>query len=89
MNSNLKGLIKLENNVNFDKDLKVFYLSDLADKDCKEEFMRLRALFVKLKDSNSLPTPKPINFDKVEEKVDEGLEFGKKIFGDFLQVKEE
>lgn len=30
----------MENNVNFDKDLKVFYLSDLADKDCKEEFMR-------------------------------------------------
>ncbi len=30
----------MENNVNFDKDLKVAYLSNLADKDCREEFMR-------------------------------------------------
>ncbi len=30
----------MENNVNFDKDLRVFYLSTLADKDCKDVFMR-------------------------------------------------
>ena len=40
MNLKLKGLIKLENNVNLNNDLKVFYLSELADKDCKEEFMK-------------------------------------------------
>lgn len=30
----------MENNVNFDKDLKVFYLSSLAEKDYQEEFMK-------------------------------------------------
>ncbi len=30
----------MENNVNFDKDLRVFYLSTLADKDCRDVFMR-------------------------------------------------
>lgn len=40
MNLNLKGLIKLENNVNFDKDLKLFYLCSLAEKDEKQEFMK-------------------------------------------------
>lgn len=30
----------MENNVNFNKDLRVFYLSTLADKDCKDEFMK-------------------------------------------------
>ena len=40
MNSGLKGLIKLENNVNFNKDLRVFYLSSLAEKDEKQEFMK-------------------------------------------------
>lgn len=30
----------MENNVNLNNDLKVFYLSELADKDCKEEFMK-------------------------------------------------
>lgn len=40
MNLDLKGLIKLENNVNFDKDLKLFYLSSLAEKDEKQEFLK-------------------------------------------------
>jgi len=40
MNLKLKGLIKLENNVNFDKDLRVFYLSSLAQRDEKQEFMK-------------------------------------------------
>ena len=40
MNLKLKGLIKLENNVNFNKDLSVFYLSSLAERDEKQEFMR-------------------------------------------------
>jgi len=40
MNLDLKGLIKLENNVNFDKDLKVSYLSSLADGDYRDEFLR-------------------------------------------------
>ena len=30
----------MENNVNFDKDLRVFYLSSLADRDCRDVFMR-------------------------------------------------
>lgn len=30
----------MENNVNFDKDLRVFYLSTLAEQDCKDTFMR-------------------------------------------------
>lgn len=30
----------MENNVNFNNDLKVFYLSSLAEKDCREEFMK-------------------------------------------------
>lgn len=29
----------MENNVNFDKDLRVFYLSSLAEKDYPEQFM--------------------------------------------------
>ena len=40
MNLKLKGLIKLENNVNFNRDLRVFYLSSLAEKDYREEFMK-------------------------------------------------
>ena len=40
MNLKLKGLIKLENNVNFNRDLRVFYLSSLAERDEKQEFMR-------------------------------------------------
>ena len=30
----------MENNINFDKDLRVFYLSSLAEKDYHEEFMK-------------------------------------------------
>lgn len=30
----------MENNVNFNKDLKVYYLSSLAEKDYREEFMK-------------------------------------------------
>ena len=30
----------MENNVNFDKDLKLFYLSSLAENDCKDVFLR-------------------------------------------------
>lgn len=55
----------------------------------KENFMKLRETYVLLKKDGKLPTPKQITFDEEEKKVDEGLEFGKKIFGDFLQVKEE
>ena len=55
----------------------------------KEDFMKLRDTYVALKNLNKLPTPKKISFDNEENKVDEGLEFGKKIFGDFLKVREE
>ena len=51
--------------------------------------MKLRETYVMLKNAGNLPAPKKINFEEVEKKVDEGLEFGKKIFGDFLQIKEE
>ena len=30
----------MENNVNFNRDLRVFYLSSLAEKDYREEFMK-------------------------------------------------
>ena len=50
--------------------------------------MRLKDTYMSLRNLGKLPTPKKINFDG-ENKKDEGLEFGKKIFGDFLQVKEE
>lgn len=30
----------MENNVNFDKDLRVFYLSSLVERDEKQEFMK-------------------------------------------------
>ena len=40
MNLNLKGLIELVNNVNFDKDLRVFYLSSLAEQEQKDTFMK-------------------------------------------------
>ena len=55
----------------------------------KEDFMKLRDTYVMLKNMGKLPVPRQINFDEGEKKIDEGLEFGKKIFGDFLQVKEE
>ena len=55
----------------------------------KEDFMKLRDTYVMLKNSNKLPSPRKIDFGLIENKKDEGLEFGKKIFGDFLQVKEE
>ena len=54
----------------------------------KEEFMRLKDTYMSLRSLGKLPTPRKINFDG-ENKKDEGLEFGKKIFGDFLQIKEE
>ena len=40
MNLTLKGLIELVNNVNFDKDLRVFYLSSLAEQEQKDTFMK-------------------------------------------------
>ena len=55
----------------------------------KEDFMKLKDRYMLLRNTNSLPAPRKINFDGNENKVDEGLEFGKKIFGDFLQIKEE
>ena len=55
----------------------------------KADFMKLRDTYVMLKNTGGLPSPKPVSFGEVEKKVDEGLEFGKKIFGDFLQVKED
>jgi len=55
----------------------------------KEDFMKLKDRYMMLRNTNSLPSPRKINFEGNENKVDEGLEFGKKIFGDFLQIKEE
>ncbi len=56
----------------------------------KDDFMKLKDTYMVLRSNGNLPSPKAINFDeKVEEKEDEGLEFGKKVFGDFLQIKEE
>ena len=54
----------------------------------KEEFMRLKDTYMSLRALGKLPAPVKINFGE-ENKKDEGLEFGKKIFGDFLTVKEE
>ena len=55
----------------------------------KEDFMKLRDTYVMLKNMGQLPVPRQINFGEGESKIDEGLEFGKKIFGDFLKVREE
>ena len=54
----------------------------------KEEFMRLKDTYMNLRALGKLPTPRKISFGE-ENKKDEGLEFGKKIFGDFLTIKEE
>lgn len=57
----------------------------------KEDFLKLKDTYMMLRSSGSLPAPRPIEFkEEVKEKeVDEGLEFGKKVFGDFLNIKEE
>ena len=55
----------------------------------KAEFVKLRDKFLVLKNAGNLPEPRKLDFEKVENKFDKGLEFGKKIFGDFLKVKEE
>lgn len=55
----------------------------------KENFMKLKDTYMMLRSEGRLPAPKKIDFGENEPKVDEGLEFGKKIFGDFLKVKEE
>lgn len=57
----------------------------------KEDFMELKNTYMSLRNVGKLPAPKKIEFEeeKVVEEKDEGLEFGKKIFGDFLNVKEE
>ena len=57
----------------------------------KEDFIRLKDSYMSLRNSGNLPKPRAIIFDSDEKKDerDEGLEFGKKIFGDFLQIKEE
>ena len=57
----------------------------------KEEFLKLKDTYMMLRSSGSLPAPRSIEFkEEVKEKeVDESLEFGKKVFGDFLNIKEE
>ena len=55
----------------------------------KEDFMKLKDRYMVLRSQGNLPSPKKIDFGNEESKKDEGLEFGKKIFGDFLQIKEE
>ena len=56
----------------------------------KADFIKLKDTYMLLRNTNNLPVARPIVFDEVSEnKVDESLEFGKKIFGDFLQIKEE
>jgi DNA polymerase-3 subunit gamma/tau len=55
----------------------------------KEDFMKLKDRYMELRNMGKLPSPRKISFGEEEAKKDEGLEFGKKIFGDFLQVKEE
>lgn len=56
----------------------------------KEDFLKLKDTYMGLRSQGKLPAPKPVVFDdEVKEEKDEGLEFGKKIFGDFLQIKEE
>ena len=57
----------------------------------KEDFIKLKDTYMNLRSVGKLPAPKKIEFDeeKVVEEKDEGLEFGKKVFGDFLNIKEE
>ena len=56
----------------------------------KQDFIKLKDTYMLLRTSGSLPSPKPVKFEEeVVEQKDEALEFGKKVFGDFLQIKEE
>ena len=56
----------------------------------KADFLKLKDTYMLLRNTNNLPAAKPIKFEEnIEDKKDEGLEFGKKIFGEFLQIKEE
>ena len=56
----------------------------------KEKFINLKDKYMELRNNKTLPAPKPIVFEeKTNTEKDESLEFGKKIFGDFLQIKEE
>lgn len=56
----------------------------------KEDFLKLKDTYMMLRSQNRLPAPRPVVFDdEVKEEKDEGLDFGKKVFGDFLQIKEE
>jgi hypothetical protein len=55
----------------------------------KEDFMRLKDTYVRLRMLDQLPAPKRVVFNGQEQKEDAGLELGKKIFGDLLKVREE
>ena len=55
----------------------------------KEDFMRLKDTYVRLRMLDQLPAPKKVVFSGQEQKEDAGLELGKKIFGDLLKVREE
>ncbi len=55
----------------------------------REDFIKLKDTYMDLRSRKALPSPKAIKFEEEVEDKDEGLEFGKKVFGDFLQVKEE
>ena len=56
----------------------------------REGFIKLKDTYMLLRSQNRLPLPKPVVFEEeIKEEVDEGLEFGKKIFGDSLQIREE
>ena len=54
-----------------------------------ENFERLKGYFKELKTKKKLPKPRPFVFDQTVKKEDPGLEYGKNLFGDALQIEEE
>lgn len=54
-----------------------------------ENFDRLKEGFKELKTKKKLPKPRPFVFEQAVKKEDAGLEYGKNLFGDTLQIEEE
>lgn len=87
----LNNVNSMDNHIVMNNFLKALYNENM---ECycvtKEDFVSLKDTYMKLRNSGNLPEPRSLNFkDDEENKVNEGLEFGKKIFGDFLKIKEE
>lgn len=87
----LNRVNSLSDHKNMNNFLKALYKENMM-RYCltKEAFLKLKDTYMMLRSGGNLPAPRPIEFkEEVREEKDESLEFGKKIFGDFLNIKEE